>query len=323
MPLIEPSSYYPPKYLRNGHIQTLFASTIRSYYLSVQYQRERIHTPDADFIDVDWSCVLSDKLVILSHGIDGHSERFYMRGMVHALNEAGYDVVALNARGFSGEVNKKPHYYHAGFTDDLNTFVDYVSQKKSYGSIGLVGFSMGGNIVLKYLGEKSEDLNPIVKSSGVFSVPLDLTTSAPLFQKWSNRIYFKYIQRGLLKKLVAKESELSDILSIDDIKKADSWKDFDEHHTAPLFGFKGAEDYWDKASSLPYLEKIKNPTLIVNAEDDPILSHECYPYHIAENSTDLYLETPEHGGHVGFIDKADDGLYWSERRVINFFRSYF
>lgn len=317
MPLVENSQYNPPKYLRNGHVQTLIGSRLRRK-VHVAYMRERVPTPDGDFIDIDWSPIASKKLAIIAHGIDGHSKRYYVLGMVQALNHAGYDVIALNGRGFSGMPNKKAHLHHAGFTQDLDTLIGYIEKNKSYNSITLVGFSMGGNIILKYLGECGSALSKKIVHAVAISVPIDLTTCAPLFQKKSNRFYFHHIQRGILKRLEKKKDQLEGLVSLEAIRKAQSWHEFDTHHTAPLFGFEGPEDYWAKASSLPYLEKICCKTLLLNALDDPILSEACYPRAIAEQSSYLFLETPKYGGHVGFIENADDGVYWSERRTISF-----
>lgn len=322
MPLIEPSSYNPPKYLRSGHVQTIFPSAFRRHILKVKYSRERIPTPDEDFLDLDWSTMGSKKLIVIVHGIDGHSERPYVQGMVSIFNENGVDVCALNSRGCSGEVNRKPRLYHGGATEDIQCLIEYLQQNKRYQSICFVAFSLGGNLTLKFLGEQHKRPPKIIKAAVIFSVPLDLAACAPLFERVANKIYFKSMMRGVLEKMEAKRSQLEGIIDFDKLKKARNFKEFDDATTAPLYGFENAEDYWAKASSLPYLSQIRVPTLLIQAQDDPILSSSCYPNHIAAASDYLYLECPEYGGHVGFMGRSDDGHYWSEHRAWEFLKPH-
>lgn len=322
MPIIDVSSYDPPKYLKIAHVQTIIPSIIRRHYLSVKYHRERISTPDEDFLDVDWSTVGSENLVVIVHGIDGNSEKHYVKGMVSIFNENDVDVCALNSRGCSGERNRKPGLYHGGATEDIQCLVQYLQKHKQYRSISFVGFSLGGNLILKYLGEQGPSYPPIIKAAATFSVPVDLAQSARLFDTLAGRFYFAAMMRGIFQKLEAKRDQLESIIDFEKLKKAKNFKEFDDASTAPIYGFDSAEDYWAKASSLPFLHAIHVPTLLVQAQDDPILSESCYPNHIAAQSKYLYLERPEYGGHVGFMGHSEDGHYWSEIRALEFLQPY-
>jgi uncharacterized protein len=170
MPLMEKSSYLPPPFFGNGHLQTLYPNLYRRVR-GIVYRRERIPTPDGDFLDLDWSRVGSRKLVIVSHGLEGSSLRPYVLGMVRAFNETGWDAVAWNFRGCSGEPNRKLRFYHSGATEDLETVVEHVRRDPTYQKIALVGFSLGGNITLKYLGERGKDAAAAVFGAVAFWFP--------------------------------------------------------------------------------------------------------------------------------------------------------
>ena len=297
MPLVK-SPYKSPFYLLGGHVQTLFPSLFRK--INVQkYTRERLITFDDDFIDVDWIKTKSKKCVILSHGLEGDSSRVYIKGMGKYLSENGYDICAWNFRGCSGEVNLKLRTYHSGSTEDLHTVVEKVS--KFYSEIVLVGFSMGGNLSLKYLGEQGSNLDLKIKKSVVFSAPLDLLGSSKALEKWSNKIYMHKFLTNLKSKMEAKEQQFPDHVSLKNYEEIKTFTQFDNKYTAPINGFKNAEDYYDRSASLNYIKDIQIPTLIVNAQNDPFLSENCYPKVICGQHKYVFLEIPKNGGHVGFI----------------------
>jgi len=310
-------SYSPPTLLFNKHLETIYPSLIRKVH-DLPFDRERIHTPDDDFLDLDWLKQQSKKLVILSHGLEGNSQRAYMKGMANIFYKNGYDVLAWNYRGCSEEMNRQIRFYHSGATDDLDLVVNH-SISVGYSEINLVGFSLGGNLTLKYLGEKSSDLNPIVKRGVAFSVPMDLYASCLEISKPSNWIYNRRFLISLKQKVIDKAKIISDI-NTRPIDAIHSLLEFDNQYTAPIHGFKNAIDYYEQCSSIHFITSIKRPTLIVNAMNDPFLSKECYPEHFKEHSY-VKLEYPKRGGHVGFALFHQNGLYWSELRALQFILS--
>lgn len=307
-------TYRPPFFLFNAHLETIFPSQFRKVKLP-PYQRERIETPDSDFIDLDWLTQGSRKLVIVSHGLEGDTSRPYVKGMAKALYENQYDVLTWNYRGCSGEMNRAVRFYHSGATDDLATVVDHASGK-AYDEISLVGFSLGGNLTLKYLGEQRTRPSRVHKAV-VFSVPMDLHTSCLKISQRSNWIYSQRFLRSLRKKVIEKARVLKE-LDASRLKTARTLKQFDDIFTGPIHGFKDAVDYYTQSSSLNVVTDITTPTLIVNAKNDPFLSPECYPEKLLRNHPFVTLEIPDHGGHVGFTQFSKNDLYWSEERALAF-----
>ena len=317
MPLLSESTYRPPRFFSNSHVQTIFPSLFRKVS-GVQYRRERIDTPDGDFLDVDFSVTGSSRVAVLLHGLEGDSHRHYMMGMAKALNRAGWDAAAMNFRCCSGECNRTLRFYHSGDTEDLRTVLSYIDSSHRYDEIGLVGFSLGGNVILKYLGESGEQSHPLVRKAAVFSVPCDLAACSLNMELPSNRIYLKRFLRMLGDKVRMKMRVMPDKIDDSALRNIKTFKEYDDRYTAPIHGFADAFDYWTKSSSRQFLSSISIPTLLVNAADDPFLPDECYPREEAANSAKLQLEIPSHGGHVGFVAFNDGGQYWSETRAVNF-----
>ena len=276
-----------------------------------RYTRERIDTPDGDFMDLDWSKTNSPRVAVILHGLEGSSDRPYMRGIVNTLNAANWDVAAVNFRGCSGEPNRRMLSYHSGATYDLKTILDHVF--KAYDNVSIVGYSLGGNLMLKYLGEMGAQAR--VRSAIAFSVPCNLKASATQLARKRNRIYMWKFLNALRAKVEAKASMFPGVIDVSDYDQVRDFTTFDERYTAPLNGFENAEDYWKKCSCTQFLAGIRIPTLLVSAADDPFLPDSCYPIKEAESSKYFSLEIPRLGGHVGFHQR---GRYWSERRVVNF-----
>jgi len=318
MPVI-PSDYKSPFWLFSKHLQTIIPALFRDVKLSVPRQTERVTTPDKDFLDLDWYKTDSEKLVIISHGLEGDARRPYVLGMVKALTESGFSVLAWNYRGCSGEINKLRRYYHSGETGDLDFVISQIPP--NYKEIALIGFSIGGNITLKFLGEQSKTLNSRVKVAVAFSVPCHLQSAANHLAKPENFIYLQRFLKSLSKKIKDKAVFYPD-LDIEGLKKVKNFWDFDERYTAPINGFKGAIDYWTKSSSLFYLKNIVVPTLLINAQNDPFLIPEWFPVKEAEANDLLYLEMPAKGGHCGFYSHNKKNTYWSEKRAIEFINKY-
>ncbi len=318
MPLI-PSDYTSPFWLFSKHLQTIIPALFRDVKLSVPRQTERVTTPDEDFLDLDWYRTGAEKLVIISHGLEGDARRPYVLGMVKALTEAGFDVLAWNYRGCSGEINKLCRYYHSGETGDLDFVVNNVPA--NYKEIALIGFSIGGNVTLKYLGEQGKTLNPRVKTAVTFSVPCHLQSAATHLAKPENFIYLQRFIKSLSKKIRDKAA-LYPELDVEGLRKVKNFEDFDELYTAPINGFKNAIDYWTKCSSVYYLNTIAIPTLIINAKNDPFLTPECFPVTEATANKYLFLQMPAQGGHCGFYSRNSTNTYWSEKRAIEFINKY-
>jgi len=320
MPVISQSSYVPPPGFSNAHIQTFFPYLCRKVK-GVRYKRERIWTPDDDFLDLDWSSVGASKVAIVSHGLEGNSGRWYVLGVVRALNRRGWDALAWNMRGCSGEPNKTVRSYHSGITEDLEAVVEHVNHGRKYRAIGLVGFSLGGNLTLKYLGERGPETNKAVIEAVTCSVPCDLSAGAEQMAKPSNKIYMKRFTRMLHEKIKAKMSLMPERISDEGYNLIKTFKEFDDRYTAPLNGFRDAEDYYNRASSKQFIQGITIPTLLVNAKNDPFLPEPCYPIRASEANPNFFLEMPKSGGHVGFIAFNKQKEYWFESRVVSFLQS--
>jgi predicted alpha/beta-fold hydrolase len=234
--------------------------------------------------------------------------------MAKALIKNGFDVLAWNYRGCSGEMNNQPRFYHSGATDDLHEVVQHAIATRNYHHINLIGFSLGGNLTLKYLGEQWPELNKISQAVAI-SVPLDLTSSSMELAKPKNWIYTQRFLKSLKRKIIDKRKKMNFPLAIN-FNSIATLIDFDDQVTAPLHGFKNALDYYAQSSSLQYLRNIKCKTLIINAKNDPFLSPACYPEPENPLISVLY---PDHGGHVGFTLFNSNGLYWSEIETVKFF----
>ena len=311
------NTYSPPGLLFNAHLETIYPSLLRTVN-TPPYTRERINTPDDDFLDLDWLKQNSTKLVILSHGLEGNSSRTYIRGMAKAFFDRGFDVLAWNYRGCSEEMNRQVRFYHSGATDDLDVVVRHAM--KSYQEISLIGFSLGGNLTLKYLGERGTGVSPVIKKAIVFSVPMDLHTSCLKISHPGNWIYARRFLASLRKKIKQKAQHRKEI-GIQGIDRINTLLEFDDRYTAPIHGFSNALHYYRESSSLGFVQAITLPCVIVNALNDPFLTPECSPAGLLRDHAYVTLETPSHGGHVGFSLFNKNGLYWSELRALEFLAS--
>lgn len=317
MPLIHQNSYRSPFFLIGGDMQSIFPALFR-VVRGVSFQRERIPTPDDDFLDLDW-LLHQEKpkfLAILCHGLEGSSRNHYMLGTARSLHAQGWDVLAWNFRSCSGEMNRQYRFYHSGETSDLNLVINYAQQQSIYEHILIVGFSMGGNILLKYLGEQGSQVSNRIKGAVAFSTPCHLASSAEVLAKARNWIYMQRFLITLKRKMKEKAALMPDKINVEGIEKIKDFYAFDTRFTAPIHGFKDAMHYWETNSSLYYLDQIRVPSLLINAENDPFLSPQCFPRKEAQASNYLFLETPKEGGHVGFAQL--DRKYWSETRLLEF-----
>jgi predicted alpha/beta-fold hydrolase len=315
MPIIE-STYKAPWGFFNGHLQTIYAFAFRKVN-APNYSRERIATPDGDFLDLDWINTKSNKCVIISHGLEASSNATYVKAMSNYFSKNTFTTCAWNFRGCSGEMNKKFPFYHIGDTNDLETVINHVA--KRFSEIYLIGFSIGGNKTLKYLGEFSESVHPAIKGSVVFSVPMHLKGSSATLEKRSTFLYRNRFLRKLKEKHEAKEPFFPGKISLKNYSKIKTLRQYDDLYSSSIYGFKNADDYYEKCSSIFFIPSIKTQTLIVSAKNDPFFSESCFPIKECENHPYVTLEMPVSGGHVGFMSKGN--VYWSEKRALEFFSS--
>ena len=313
------SDYTPPLLFKNGHFATIYSGIIRSVNCVVQ-KRERITLSDGDFLDLDWSDSVTptQKLVILLHGLEGDAQRPYITGSAKILNQNGYDTCAVNYRGCSGEPNVKYRSYHSGATEDLIEVLNHILNTKNYSEIYLKGFSLGGNLLLKYLGE-GNDVPKEIKGAVAVSVPCNLHDSCKQLLSIKNIMYAIKFKGNLLGKLRQKQHMFPNKISDNDIKSIKTLKDFDDIYTSQAHGFEDALDYYKKSSSLQFLPHIQVPSLIINAKDDSFLGPECYPIKETDRNNKLFLEMPSYGGHVGFWGK--NNITYTEKRALAFFDS--
>ncbi|MCB9233773.1 MAG: alpha/beta fold hydrolase [Bacteroidia bacterium] len=311
MPVIDESSFRPPRAILNRHLHTVWANLFRKVE-GVNYRRERIDTPDGDFLDLDWCDNDSRTLLIISHGLEGSSKRPYVLGMARTALDMGWDALAWNFRSCSGELNRTRVFYHGGVTWDLDWVIQHALQTQKYDRIFLLGFSLGGNVTLKYLGERGSSLPAQIQRAAVISAPVWLEDSLSSLEKGPNRVYEQIFLRDYKKKLREKAALMPGEFDLTGLESITTMREFDNRYVAPVHGFRDGNHLYTETSSRRLIPEIKLPTLIINAKDDPFLGPECYPVEEAQANENVYLEMPDMGGHVGFL--SPDG-YWTERRV--------
>ena len=317
MPLIQ-SDFKPSFIFRNRHFSTIYSAKLRISTALIQ-KRERVTLPDNDFIDIDWSYAKNPtkKVAILLHGLEGNAQRIYIKGAAKDLLEDHWDIAAMNFRGCSGEDNTKYQSYHSGKTDDLESIINHILEKDRYQEIVLVGFSLGANLLLKYLGER-ENIPKEIKKGVAISVPTSLRGSLESLNKPENWPYRTVFLISLRNKYQLKMKQYPDKMLASDLKNMKTLQDFDDVYTSKAHGFKDACDYYKKNSCNQFLHNIKAPVLLLNAKNDSFLSPDCFPFDIAKSSKYVFLETPLHGGHVGFHESNE--TYYSEKRTVSFLK---
>ncbi|WP_022836155.1 YheT family hydrolase [Salisaeta longa] len=315
---VQPATYRPPLLLRGGHVQTIAASMLRR--VTFAYGRAvRLATPDDDVLHAAWARAAGGgtRVAVLTHGLEGSMQRPYMRGMARALTRRGWDVLAWNMRGCGPTINRQVATYHSGKTEDLDCVVQHALDE-GYERVVLIGFSMGGNLSLKYVGERGASLDARVAGAVAFSTPVDLAAASHRISHWTNWHYTRYFLRSLTETVRQKARQHPTAVSTAPLQTIRSLPDFDDAYTAPLNGYADADEYYAKASCKPFLADIARPALLVNAANDPFLPTACYPTALAREHPQLVLEVPREGGHVGFVQFNDAGEYWSEVRAAQF-----
>ena len=317
MPTVLSAYPGPPRYQYNGHLQTVVPSLTRKVS-GVVYQRERLTLTDSDFVDLDWlRQPQHTKLVVLTHGLEGDSHRQYIKGTARLFHANEFDVLAWNCRSCSGEMNRAFRLYNHGEIGDIGEVIAHALQQKAYDEIVLVGYSMGGNITLKYAGVNGADLPPAVKKAIAISAPVNLKTSAGLLDNPSNRFYRNRFMKKLARKMILKAGQYPGRIDLSKLKQVRRWKDFDDYFSAPVNGYRDADDFYRQASAIHFVPGLTIPTLLLNAQNDPLLSPECFPHELARQMPNLFVETPARGGHVGFMIPGDEHTY-AERRALAF-----
>ena len=284
----------------------------------VPLSRERVATPDGDFVDLDWlhGSPVAPLLLVL-HGLEGSTRSHYVTGLLRAARERGWRGVALNFRSCSGELNRQPRFYHSGDTGDLDTVVRLLVEREPDAQVCAVGVSIGGNVLVKWLGEQGSDVPRQLTAVVAISVPFDLARSAQRLEGGFERaVYAEHFLRTLRRKVVAKARSFPGFVDLEAVRRARTFAEYDRVVTAPLHGFADEHDYWTRASSGPYLSRIRRPTLLISALDDPIVPTEGLP-DPRTLPPEVIAEFTEHGGHAGFFDGRWPWRLesWAERRA--------
>ena len=327
--LIE-TTFKPAWWLNNAHLQTLYPALLRKTPPPSNLRRERLITPDNDFIDIDWCGDGQEPLIILLHGLTGSSQSGYIKGLQSALLQQGFRTAALNFRGCGGELNYSARCYHSGETEDIHFLYQTLRQREPTTPFAVVGFSLGGNVLLKWLGEQGNNVS--IFAAIAVSVPLVLSTCATKLDNGFSRIYRKKLLSELKDFVKAKQlylqklgllQEANKIEQLGDLTNIKSFWQYDDQVVAKLHGFKNVRDYYQRSSSRQFLKSIMIATLLIQDFDDPFMTEEVLPA-LEELSSSIYLEITKGGGHLGFVGgnmpfKPD---YWLEQRIPEFLKQH-
>ncbi len=316
--------FRPGWWIRGPHRQTLWNRLLRRQ-VEVPTTRARWSTPDGDFLDLDFADgPLASPQLLVIHGLEGSSERKYVRGLLALAAERGWRGVAMNFRGCSESLNRAPRLYHSGETGDLDWVVGELAKRDPGAPILPVGVSLGGNVLLKWLGEEGAQVADEIRAAVAISVPFDLAASARQMSRGMGLFYTHFFLKTLKPKALAKARQYPGLLDERAVRRARTWRQYDHVATAPLHGFASAEEYWEKSSSIPYLDGIRRPTLLISAADDPFIPESCLPRDAVKRSEWLHAEFTQRGGHAGFVAGAAPWrpFYWAEYRAIEFLADY-
>ncbi len=318
---VEPAAAYrPPFWYRGRHLQTIWGPLVRQFGRP-RLRRERLDTPDGDFVDVDWlePAPAGAPLVLILHGLEGSSRSHYVSGLLKETARLGLRGAALNFRSCSGAVNRLPRLYHSGETTDLGWLVGRLIEHEPALRLALIGISLGGNVALKWLGELGDVVPAQVRAAAAISTPFDLEACARVLDMgFSRLVYTGSFLRTMKAKIRVKVRLYDGRLDLAAVMEARTFAEYDRHFTAPLNGFADERDYWARSSSGPYLEKIRRPALVINAQNDPFLSASALPVAAVTGSSWLEAAFLPQGGHVGFLEGPFGLRSWAERRALAF-----
>jgi predicted alpha/beta-fold hydrolase len=310
--------YQAPHWLPGGHAQTIYPLLIKP--AAPDYRRERWATPDRDFIDLDWvDGPAGSPLVVLFHGLEGSSRSHYAIALMHAVKARGWTGVVVHFRGCSGEPNLLPRAYHSGDSAEADWILRRLRSSHPQRHLHAAGVSLGGNVLLKWLGEQGSAASSVIDTAASVCAPLDLTASGHHLGKGFNRLYSYRFIRTLRRNAEYKLQMFPGCIDAAKLRAARSLYEFDNAVTAPLHGFRDTDDYWLRASSKPLLRGIAVPTLVINAHNDPFMPPSVLPQ-VQEVSRAVTLEQPAQGGHVGFVAGHLPGrLEWLPQRLLRHF----
>ncbi|HEX7049286.1 MAG TPA: alpha/beta fold hydrolase [Longimicrobiales bacterium] len=320
----DPRAFRPAWWLRSAHAQTIGSKFLRPDP-HIPLSRERIETPDGDFLDLDFGPTPRDDAPIglVLHGLEGSARRRYALLTYHALLAAGIRPVGLNFRSCSGEPNRTARFYHSGETGDLGFILGHLAERFPGIPKGVIGFSLGGNVLLKLLGEAPERASEWVQAAVAISVPFDLAEGARRLERSPmGRLYTAYFLRSLRRKIRAKAALLEGRCDLASVLRARTLRAFDDAVTAPLHGFRDAADYYRQSSAVRFLQHIRVPTLLLHAEDDPFLPAHALPHDAVAQNPHLVAAFTPRGGHVGFITGRWPWAprFWAESEAARFLR---
>jgi uncharacterized protein len=317
---VEAPDYRPPWWFRGRHFQTLWGPLLRRFDRP-PLRRERVHTPDGDFLDLDWRAdgPLGAPLVLVLHGLEGSSSSHYVSGLLREIAGLGLDGVVLNFRSCSGELNRAARLYHSGDTADLEWLIARVIEEEPERRLGLVGVSLGGNVALKWLGERGAAVPAQVVAAVAISTPFDLAVSAGVLDRGLSRaLYTADFLRSLKAKIRAKADLCEGRVDVLAVGRARTFSEYDRLVTAPLHGFRDERDYWTRCSSARYLAGVRRPALLINALNDPFVPACALPRDVVAGSRWLRALFPSQGGHAGFLEGPFGRRSWAERRAVAF-----
>ncbi|OGL26009.1 MAG: hypothetical protein A3G97_10715 [Candidatus Rokubacteria bacterium RIFCSPLOWO2_12_FULL_69_21] len=313
------ASYQPPWWYRGRHLQTIWGPLFRRLRRP-PLRRERWPTPDGDFLDLDW-LEGDSPLVVILHGLEGSSGSHYARGLLLEAAALGWRAVVFHFRSCSGELNRGPRLYHAGETSDLDWVIGKLIEREPTTPLGLVGVSLGGNVALKWLGERGEGAPAQVRAAATISTPFDLTACALSLDRGLNRpLYTARFLRSMRAKVRAKRRLYDGLVNVPAALRARTFAVYDRLATAPINGFADERDYWARASSGPYLARIRRPCLLINAANDPFVPAVTLPTAVVAGSPWLEAAFLPEGGHVGFLEAPWGRRSWAERHALAFLR---
>ena len=309
------NSYSAPWWLPGGHLQSIWPSLRPPPRVSMQ--RSRWTAPDGDFVDVDFGGdPMAERLLVLFHGLEGGSNSHYARALAGYAESHGWRVAIPHFRGCSGEPNRLPRAYHSGDSEEI----DWVLQRFNR-PVFAAGVSLGGNALLKWLGERGDAARDVVQRAAAVSAPLNVAASGETLDRGLNRLFYvRHFLATLKPKSLAKLARFPGIYDAQRVRAARTFREFDGLVTAPLHGFRDTDDYWTRASSAPWLEGIRVPTLLINARNDPFLPERELEAAARKAAPSLVLEFPRSGGHCGFLSGPFPGRHaWLPRRLFEFF----
>jgi predicted alpha/beta-fold hydrolase len=313
------AAYRAPPWLPGGHLQTIYPALWMPRPV-VSYGRERWDTPDGDFIDLDWIAGPNESpLVVLFHGLEGCSNSHYALALMHGIRARGWRGVVVHFRGCSGEPNRLPRAYHSGDTEEVDWILRRLQHERAERPLYAAGVSLGGNVLLKWLGERGAAAAQLVTRACAVSAPVDLMSAGEALGRGFNLLYARYFLATLKVKSNSMLQSFPGLFDAERLRAARTLRAFDDVVTAPLHGFRDTDDYWTRASSKPLLKRIAVPTLMLNARNDPFLPERALPPP-HEVAPCVVCEFPEEGGHAGFATGRFPGtLAWLPRRMLNFF----